>query len=102
MNTITLQEHKELIYALTELKKVIDEMKKVSSDILLTWQRDEISDWLIYLENHTDKEELKSLEIEVGDRFFHKYNVRIEPIGLDKQRFNLFQNFIAQLNSALK
>ncbi len=102
MSTITMQEHKELINSLIELNGIIDEMKKISSDMLLTWQENEICDWLNYLEKHTDKEELKSLEIEIGDRFFYKYNVRIEPVNLDKQRLNVFQNFIARLNSALK
>lgn len=97
-----MQEHKELINSLIELNGIIDEMKKISSDMLLTWQENEICDWLNYLEKHTDKEELKSLEIEIGDRFFYKYNVRIEPVNLDKQRLNVFQNFIARLNSALK
>lgn len=102
MDIITKQEQKELINSLTELNRIIGEMKKVSSDMLLTWQQNEIRDWLSYLEKHTDKGELRSLEIEVGDRFFYKYNVRIDPVNLDKQRLNVFQKLIKQLNFALK
>jgi hypothetical protein len=102
MNLITHQSHKELICTLNELKKTIDEMRKVSSKQLLTWDKEDVNDWLDFLEKHTDKEELHSLKVEVGDRFFYKYDVRIEPINLDKHRLNLFQKFINQLDNALK
>lgn len=102
MSLITQQSHRELIYTLNELKNIIEEMKKKSSEPILTWHEEEVNDWLDFLEKHTDKEELRSLEVEVGDRFFYKYNVRIESINLDKQRLNIFQKFINQLNNALK
>lgn len=102
MSLITQQSHKELICTLNELKNIIDEMRKVSSEQILTWHKEEVNYWLDFLEKHTDKEELRSLEVEVGDRFFYKYNVRIEPINLDKQRLNILQKFINQLNNALK
>lgn len=76
-------------------------MRKLSAESILNWLRDEVNDWRDYLETHTDKEELRSLEIEVGDRFFYKYNVRIEPEHLDRKRLNVFQKFIHQLNDAL-
>jgi len=57
---------------------------------------------LNFLETHTNKEELSSLEVEVGDRSFYKYNVRIQPIDLDNQRLNVFEKFMNQLNNALK
>jgi hypothetical protein len=102
MNSITQQRHKELINTLKELKNIIDEMRKISSEQILIWHKGEVKDWLDFLEKHTDKEELRSLEVEVGDRFFYKYNVRIEPINLDKQRLSLLQKFITQINDALK
>lgn len=102
MSLITQQCHKELITTLNELKTIIEEMRKFSSEQMLNWHKEEVNDWLDFLEKHTDKEELRSLEVEVGDRFFYKYNVRIEPINLDKQRLNVFQKFINQLNNALK
>lgn len=102
MSLITQQSHKELINTLNELITIIEEMRKVSSEQILIWHKEEVNDWLDFLEKHTDKEELRSLEIEVGDRFFYKYDVRIEPINLDNQRLNVFEKFINQLNNALK
>lgn len=102
MSLLDQQCHIELISSLNELKTIIEEMRKVSSEAILTWHKEEVNDWLDFLEKHTDKEELRSLEVEVGDRFFYKYNVRIEPTNLDKQRLNVFQKFINQLNNALK
>lgn len=102
MSLITQQSHNELIFTLNELKNIIDEMRKVSSEQILTWHKEEVDDWLDFLEKHTDKEELRSLEVEVGNRFFYKYNVRIEPVNLDNQRLNIFEQFMKQLNNALK
>lgn len=102
MSLITQQSHNELIFTLSELKNVIDEMRKVSSEQILTWHKEEVDDWLDFLEKHTDKEELRSLEVEVGNRFFYKYNVRIEPVKLDNKRLNIFEQFMKQLNNALK
>ncbi|WP_026478308.1 hypothetical protein [Alkaliphilus transvaalensis] len=102
MNIITAQKHQELINTLKELKNIVEDMRSMSTDIILKWHNDEIECWLEFLESHEDKEELKSLEVEVGDRFFYKYNVRIEPINLDKKRLSLFEKFIHQLNDALQ
>lgn len=102
MSVITRNEHAELIGTLKELEKIVEEMKSKSSEQILTWHKEEVNDWLDFLEKHTDKEELRSLEVKVGDRFFYRYNVRIEPVNLDKRRLDLFQEFIAQLNNALK
>lgn len=102
MSEITLQQHKDLISSLKELKSIIKDMENQSTDILLVWHKNEVNDWLNFLENHTDKEELKSLEVEIGDRFFQKYNVRIEPALLDKHRLTVFQKLIEQLNFAIR
>lgn len=102
MNLITQQSHNELILTLNKLKNIIDEMRKVSSEQILTWHKEEVDDWLDFLEKHTDEEELRSLEVEVGNRFFYKYNVRIEPVNLDNQRLNIFEQFMKQLNNSLK
>lgn len=102
MSSITQKEHKELLRTLNELNSIIDEMRRVSSEQILTWHKREVNNWFKFLEAHTDKEELHSLEVEVGDRFFYKYNVRIEPLSLDKKRLNIFKKFIFQLNNAIK
>lgn len=102
MSLITQEKHEKLIKILNQLRNMIDEMRKVSSEQILTWHKEEVNDWLNFLEKHTDKEELRSLEVEVGDRFFNTYNVRIQTVNLDKQRVVIFQKFINELNDALK
>lgn len=101
INIVTPQIHSELVSTLKELKGIVVNMMKVSKDIILLWHKNEIDEWLKFLETHTYKEELKSLEVEIGDRFFYKYNVRIEPVNLDKMRLSLFEKFMRQLNDAL-
>lgn len=102
MGLITHQSHKELICTLDELKNIIDEMKKVSSNPILTWHREEVNDWIYFLEEHTDKDELRFLEVEAKDRFSHKYDVRLELINLDNQRLNILRKFANQIHNALE
>lgn len=53
------------------------------------------------MDRSTDK--MKELRITiVGDRFFYKYDVMIEPIKLNNQRINIFRKFIFQLNDILR
>lgn len=54
------------------LKTLVEDLLKISSDPLLVWHNNEADDWLDFLMNHTDVEELQSLEKEVNNRFFHK------------------------------
>jgi hypothetical protein len=93
-NILSTKEHSELTNTLELLKKHVEEMLKVSSDSLLIWHKNEINDWLNFLMEHRDVEELQSLEKEVNDRFFHKYNVRIEPRNLDNERLETFEKLI--------
>lgn len=102
MECITTLEHKELIGTLKEIKDIVNEMIKVSKEQILIWHMEEIVDWLEFLMNHTDKEELQSLEQEIADRFFNKYDVRIEPENLDKKRINLFRKLMIDMNNVLR
>ena len=43
---------------------------------------------------HNDKEELRSLENEISDRFFYKYDVEIENSELDNKRAYLIRKYI--------
>lgn len=43
----------------------------------LLYQKEEAKEWLVFLKEHEDKEELKTLENEMADRFFYKYDVQI-------------------------
>ncbi len=95
------EKYKELISSLYQLKEIVDKMNEVSNDSILVWHKSEIIDWLSYLKQHTDMEELQTLEKEINDRFFFKYNVRIEPSALDILRIKIFENLIHQFHSAL-
>lgn len=99
--TLSIEEHNELIHILRVLKKQVEEMLKFSSDILLIWQKNEIIDWLNFIVEHTDIEELKSLEKEVNKMFFEKFNVRIESSNLDNVRLETFEQFICRLHEIL-
>ena len=102
MGCITIREHNELICSLKELENIVNEMIKVSKELILVWHMEEIVDWLEFLVNHTDKEELQSLEQEIADRFFNKYDVRIEPKNLDKKRIDLFRTLMMDMNNVLR
>ncbi len=102
MNTINEKNHKELIEILTELIETIKLMKNVEKDYLLIQNEDEARDWLDFLKNHTDKEELKSLENEISDRFFFKFDVQIGTSELDNKRAELMKKYIFKSNEYLK
>ncbi|MEK4509234.1 hypothetical protein [Paenibacillus sp. FSL K6-2524] len=95
------EKHQELISSLEELREIVDKMNEISNDGMLIWQKNEIIDWVSYLKEHTDVEELQSLEKEINDRFFFKYNVRIEPRDSDIVRLKTFEKVIHQFHSAL-
>ena len=99
---INEKNHKELIEILTELIETIKLMKNVEKDYLLIQNEDEARDWLDFLKNHTDKEELKSLENEISDRFFFKFDVQIGTSELDNKRAELMKKYIFKSNEYLK
>lgn len=47
-----------------------------------------------FLKNHTDKDELKSLENEISDRLFFKFDVQIGTSELDNKREELMKKYI--------
>lgn len=98
---INIKKYNRLISTLKLLKTHVEGMLKVTSDPLLVWQKNEINDWLDFLMTHTDIEELQSLEVEVNNRFFHKFNVRIEPKNLDNDRLETFEKLIYQFHTLL-
>ena len=62
----------------------------------------EAGEWLAFLKKHTDKDELKSLEKEISNRFFFKYDVQIGNSDLDNKRAKLMKNYIIRSNEVLK
>ena len=93
MNKIDDEKHNELIVILSELIETIELMKK---------EENEARDWMDFLKNHTDKDELKSLENEISDRFFFKFDVQIGTSELDNKRAELMKKYIFKSNEYLK
>ena len=102
MNKIDDEKHNELIVILSELIETIELMKKEEKDYLLIQNENEPRDWMDFLKNHTDKDELKSLENEISDRFFFKFDVQIGTSELDNKRAELMKKYIFKSNEYLK
>ena len=102
MNKIDDEKHNELIIILSELIETIELMKKEEKDYLLIQNENEARDRMDFLKNHTDKDELKSLENEISDRFFFKFDVQIGTLELDNKRAELMKKYIFKSNEYLK
>lgn len=59
-----------MLRILEELIETIELMLENEQMYLLTQNKNEAIEWLSFLKNHTDKEELKSLENEIANRLF--------------------------------
>lgn len=101
MSLIDVRKHQELINTLVELKMIVADMKNQCSQAIIIWHMNEIEDWLSFLKNHTDIEELQSLEKEVCKRYVEKYEALIEPENINSTRLNVYKRFINQLNDFL-
>lgn len=55
-----------------------------------------------FLREHTDKEELKTLESEIANRFVFKFDVEIDTGELDNKRVALMKNYMVKSNEYLK
>lgn len=102
MDYISEAEHKELIDILDELIKTISLLRNSNSDYILVQNENEAREWMVFLKEHKDKEELRSLENEISDRFFYKYDVEIENSELDNKRAYLIRKYIFTSNKLLK
>lgn len=99
MSQVDLQKHASLVKKLDGLLDVGRQMKRVSNDDLLRQFVEECESWLEFARAHTDDEELKSLKREVSSRFYERYNVRIEPKGLDNERLTATEEVIEQFEA---
>lgn len=102
MNKIEEKKHKELVTILSELIETIELMMHEEKDYLLVQNKNEAQDWLEFLKKHTDKDELKSLENEISDRFFYKFDVQIGTSELDDKRVEFLKKYILKSNEYLK
>lgn len=102
MNNISIEKHEELIDILSELIKTIELMQKEDNNYLLSQNAREANDWIIFLREHTDKGELQSLEKEIADRFFYKFDEQIGKSTLDNKRAELIKKYLFKSNEYLK
>ena len=102
MDIINQQQHRELIKILDELIETIVIMRKKENDYILVENENESRNWLEFLKEHKDKEELKSLENEISDRFFLKFDVQVGNSELDDRRTELMKTYIIRSNDFLK
>lgn len=102
MNNINTEKHEELIDILSELIKIIELMQKEDNNYLLSQNAREANDWIMFLREHTDKEELQSLEKDIADRFFYKFDVQIGNSTLDNKRAELIKKYLFKSNEYLK
>lgn len=96
MNTINKEQHNQLISILNELIETIVIMKRKEKDYVLDQNEREAREWLDFLKNHDDIEELKSLENEISNRFFFKFDVQIGDSELDDRRAELMKIYISK------
>jgi len=101
VNPIDAEKHEELVHILSELIETIALMQKEEYSYLLFQNEREANEWLSFLREHTDKEELKSLEKEIADRFFYRYDVQIGKTILDKKRNELIKRYLFKSNEYL-
>lgn len=76
-------------------------MRENNKNMLLYQNEEEAKAWLVFLDSHWDAEELKSLEDEISDRLFAKYDVLIERSKLDDMRVQLMKRYIEKSNKVL-
>ena len=102
MNNIDKEQRNELIKILDALIETIVKMRKEKKDYILAQNEREAREWITFLKEHEDKEELKSLENEISDRFFYKFDVQVENSELDNRRTELMKMYISKSNDFLK
>lgn len=102
MSNIDKENQDELIKILDELIEIIVVMRKKEKDYVLAQNEREAREWILFLKEHRDKEDLKSLEDEISDRFFSKFDVQIGKSNLDDRRAELMKMYISKSNEILK
>lgn len=102
MDNIEKLRHEELVILLSELIETIVLMREKTEDYILTQNENEAREWLKFLKEHMDKEELKTLENEIANRFYFKFDVQIGTSELDNKRVELMKKYIFKSNEYLK
>lgn len=101
MDKIKIEHKEDLIDLIKTLIDVINEMQRKNNSYILVQNKNEAIEWLDFLVNHNDKDELKSLEDEIADRFFSKFDVQVECSTFDYNRTKLMKDFLFKANDYL-
>ena len=101
MDNISKEQHDELMGILNDLIETIAIMRTKETDYILTQNESEAREWRDFLKKHLDREELKSLENEISNRFFFKFDVQIGRSDLDNKRAKLMKMYILKSHSFL-
>ena len=101
MDNISKEQHDELLGILNDLIETIAIMRTKETDYILTQNESEAREWRDFLKKHLDREELKSLENEISNRFFFKFDVQIGRSDLDNRRAKLMKMYILISHSFL-
>ncbi len=101
MDKINEIDRKELIEILEDLVKTITIMQTYNKDFLLHLNAQEAKDWLAYLKNHTEKDELRALVKEISERFEYRFGDEVESSDLDTKRVRLMEKFLVKSSKVL-
>lgn len=97
-NTISGSAHDDLVLTLKRLCCVLSKMQQ---SYFIKNNLREVHDWLDYLSNHTDIEELQSLEAEIAERYVYTYDVEAEKSIYENERHSLFKKILEQFHEYL-
>lgn len=84
-------QHSELIMT---MKDLIDVLNSMEQSYFIRKHLRETEDWLTFLINHTDLEELESLEKEIAERYTFEYDVLVDYSPLEKKRHELIEKLL--------
>lgn len=102
MGSIKTEDRNELISILEELIITIENLRKIQEKQLWYLNEEEAKTWLVFLRNHRDKEELKSLEEEIADRLVNRFATFVLGNQLDIHRIELMERYLTVSNEYLK
>ena len=101
-NIIKKEQRENLVKLLNKLIETISTMRKEKDTFLLKMNEEEAKEWLKFLKGHYYKSELKSLEDEISDRLFYKFDISIYESNLDHERVKLMRKYLIMSNEYLK
>ena len=103
MNKVNREDRDKLLNLLSQLIDTIVHIRKEDEDnyLLQKNEREAIS-WYRYLKEHGDKEELKSLESEIAERYIHEFENQLCESRNDAKRVGLLREYLEASNKILE